>query len=107
MRASSGTVRRHLCSSQIAGTIVSGAKLDREGVVGSVKSAIDRNDLGDRIIEHMAMITSWEEFERFFATVRPIDVRVYGKLSAQVQDWIEQFDVLSKTFEEHVAGFVR
>ncbi len=61
----------------------------------------------DRIMEHIAMITTWEEFERFFATVKPLDVRVYGKLSVEAEEWVGQFDVMSKTFEEHVAGFVR
>jgi urocanate hydratase len=53
------------------------------------------------------MITGWEEFERFFGTVKPIDVRVYGKLSAEAEEWVGQFGVVSKTFEDHVAGFVR
>jgi hypothetical protein len=71
--------------------------------VGTILTFSDRN----RIIEHIQMISQWEEFERFFATVKPIDVRVYGKLSAQAEEWIGQFGVMSKTFEEHVAGFVR
>jgi hypothetical protein len=58
-------------------------------------------------MEHIDMITRWEEFERFFATVRPLDVRVYGELSAEAQEWVGQFGVVSKTFEEHVTGFVR
>ena len=53
------------------------------------------------------MITEWEEFDRFLATVKPLDVRVYGKLSTQAEAWVRQFDVVSKTFEDHVAGFVR
>lgn len=61
----------------------------------------------DRIMEHISMITSWEEFERFFGTVKPLDVRVYGRLSPEAEEWVRQFDVMSKTFEEHVAGFVR
>lgn len=58
-------------------------------------------------MRHIEMISGWEEFERFFATVRPLDVRVYGKLSAEAEEWVGQFGVVSKTFEEHVAGFVR
>jgi hypothetical protein len=61
----------------------------------------------ERMIEHIEMISNWEEFERFFACVRPLDVRVYGKLSEEAEAWIGQFDVLSKRFEGHVAGFVR
>ena len=71
--------------------------------VGAILTFSDRG----RMIEHIEMISKWEEFERFFACVRPVDVRVYGKLSAEAEAWIGQFDVLSKRFEGHVAGFVR
>ena len=71
--------------------------------VGAILTFSDR----ERITEHLEMITSWEEFERFFGTVKPLDVRIYGKLSAEAEEWVSQFDVISKTFEEHVAGFVR
>jgi hypothetical protein len=71
--------------------------------VGSILTFSDR----ERMIEHIQMISEWEEFERFFACVRPLDVRVYGRLSEEAEAWIGQFDVLSKRFEEHVAGFVR
>lgn len=70
---------------------------------GAILTFTDRS----RVIEHIEMITGWEEFERFFATVKPIDVRVYGRLSPEAEEWVRQFDVLSKTFEDHVAGFVR
>src|SRR5215216_5070133 len=63
-----------------------------------------RSQQGHRDID---MITGWEEFERFFGTIKPIDVRVYGKLSAEAEEWVRQFGVVSKTFEDHVAGFVR
>jgi hypothetical protein len=59
------------------------------------------------MIDHIEMISGWEEFERFFATVKPLDVRVYGRLSEEAEEWIGRFDVLSKKFENHVAGFVR
>jgi hypothetical protein len=71
--------------------------------VGAILTFSDR----DRITEHLEMITSWKEFERFFGTVKPIDVRIYGKLSPEAEVWVSQFDVISRTFEEHVAGFVR
>lgn len=70
---------------------------------GAILTFTDRN----RVMEHITMITEWVEFERFFATVKPLDVRVYGKLSTQAEAWVRQFDVVSKTFEDHVAGFVR
>ena len=71
--------------------------------VGAILTFADR----DRIMEHIAMITAWEEFERLFGTVKPLDVRVYGRLSPEAEEWVRQFDVMSKTFEDHVAGFVR
>jgi len=70
---------------------------------GAILTFADR----ERMIDHIEMISKWEEFERFFATVKPLDVRVYGKLSEEAEEWIGQFDVLSKKFEDHVAGFVR
>jgi hypothetical protein len=70
---------------------------------GAILTFSDR----ERIIDHMGMISEWEEFERFFATVRPLDVRVYGKLTEEAEEWIGRFDVLSRKFEDHVAGFVR
>ncbi len=71
---------------------------------GAILTFSDR----DRMIEHMDMISQWEEFELFFATVKPIDVRVYGRPSKEAEMWIRQFgDVLGRIFEDHVAGFVR
>jgi hypothetical protein len=72
--------------------------------VGALLTFADRS----RIIEHIDMITEWEEFDRFFSTTKPLDVRVYGKLSAEAEAWVRQFgDIVSKKFEYHVAGFVR
>jgi len=62
----------------------------------------------ERMIDHIEMVSGWEEFERFFATVKPLDVRVYGKLSEEAEEWIGKFgDIMSRKFEDHVAGFVR
>jgi hypothetical protein len=70
---------------------------------GAILTFSDR----ERMIDHIGMISGWEEFEWFFATVKPLDVRVYGKLSEEAEEWIGRFDVLSRKFEDHVAGFVR
>jgi hypothetical protein len=70
---------------------------------GAILTFSDR----ERVMEHIKLISGWEEFDRFFATVRPLDVRVYGKLGAEAEGWVRQFGVLSKTFDAHVAGFVR
>jgi hypothetical protein len=62
----------------------------------------------ERMVEHIEMVSKWEEFERFFATVKPLDVRVYGRLSEEAEEWIGHFgDIMSRKFEDHVAGFVR
>ena len=62
----------------------------------------------ERMLEHMDMVSSWEEYPRFFATVKPLDVRVYGRLHAEAEAWISQFgDIVSRKFEHHTAGFVR
>ena len=71
---------------------------------GAILTFSDR----DRMIEHMDMVSEWEEFKRFFASVKPVEVRVYGRLSREAETWIGQFgDVLGRTFGDHVAGFVR
>jgi hypothetical protein len=72
--------------------------------VGAILTFSDR----ERMLEHMDMVSSWEEFKRFFGTVRPLDVRVYGRLNEEAEAWISQFgDIVSRKFEHHVAGFVR
>ena len=72
--------------------------------VGAILTFSDR----ERMLDHMEMIRSWPEFGRFFATVKPLDVRVYGRLGAEAEAWIRQFgDIVSRKFEGHVAGFVR
>ena len=72
--------------------------------VGAILTFSDR----ERMLDHMEMIRSWPEFERSFATVKALDVRVYGRLGAEAEAWIGQFgDIVSRKFEGHVAGFVR
>jgi hypothetical protein len=62
----------------------------------------------ERMLDHMRMISSWEEFGRFFAAVKPLDVRIYGRPSAEAEAWMGQFgDIVSTKFEHHTAGFVR
>ena len=71
---------------------------------GAILTFSDR----ERMLEHMDMVSSWDEFRRFFATVKPLDVRVYGRLNAEAEAWIGQFgDIVSRKFEHHTAGFVR
>jgi hypothetical protein len=72
--------------------------------VGAILVFSDR----ERMLDHIRMISSWEEFGRFFSTVKPLDVRVYGRPSVEAEAWMEQFgDIVSTKFEHHTAGFVR
>src|SRR5262245_29761826 len=71
--------------------------------VGAVITFSDRN----RVIEHMNMITGWQEFHTFAQTIRLVDMRVYGMLSPEAKAWIQTFGTPSKKFEQHIAGFVR
>jgi hypothetical protein len=71
--------------------------------VGAILTFADRAAM----MQHINMITAWEEFERFFSSVKPLDVRVYGRLSVEAEAWVKQFNVVSKTFKNHVTGFVR
>ena len=61
----------------------------------------------DRFMEHIHRVVEWEEFERFVGAVRPLDIRVYGTLGAEAWGWLGQFNLVSKKFAEHLAGFVR
>ncbi|WP_310488671.1 hypothetical protein [Chamaesiphon sp. VAR_69_metabat_338] len=61
----------------------------------------------DKVMEHIKMISGWADFKQMFALVKPIDIKVYGKLSVGVEAWLQQFNVVSQTFDERIAGFVR
>ena len=62
----------------------------------------------ESMLRHMDMVSSWKEYETFFGTVKPLDVRIYGALDAEAEAWIGQFgDIVSRKFEHHAAGFVR
>lgn len=72
--------------------------------VGAILTFSDSRSM----LRHMDMVSSWEEYEMFFGTVKPLDVRVYGTLDAEAEAWIRQFgDIVSRKFEHHTAGFVR
>ncbi|HZI10243.1 MAG TPA: hypothetical protein VE153_07585 [Myxococcus sp.] len=60
-----------------------------------------------QVMEHIRMISGWPEFKALIGTVRPTDVRVYGRLGDEALEWIRTMNTVSKTFESHVAGFVR
>jgi hypothetical protein len=60
-----------------------------------------------QFMDHVQMITGWPEFHTLVGIVKPVDVRVYGRLSEEALSWLRKMNVVSKTFESHVAGFVR
>lgn len=60
-----------------------------------------------QIMEHIRMISGWPEFKALLDVVKPIDVRIYGRLGDEAQAWIRTMAGVSKVFENTVAGFVR
>jgi hypothetical protein len=60
-----------------------------------------------QVMDHIHMISGWPEFHALFGTVKPVDVRVYGRLGEEALAWLRTRNVVSKVFENHVAGFVR
>jgi hypothetical protein len=72
--------------------------------VGAILTFSDSKSM----LKHMDMVSSWKEYETYFGTVKPLDVRVYGRLSEEAEAWIGQFgNIVSRKFEYHTAGFVR
>ena len=72
--------------------------------VGAILTFSDSKSM----LKHMDMVSSWKEYDMFFGTVKPLDVRVYGTLDAEAEAWIGQFgDIVSRKFEHQTAGFVR
>jgi hypothetical protein len=61
----------------------------------------------DRVIDHLKMIAGWADFKQLLALVKPVDIKVYGQLNVGVEAWLRQFNVVSQTFDERIAGFVR
>jgi hypothetical protein len=60
-----------------------------------------------QVMDHVRMITGWPEFKELLGCVKPLDVRVYGRLGEEALAWLRTMNVVSRTFENHVAGFVR
>ncbi|WP_163998424.1 hypothetical protein [Pyxidicoccus caerfyrddinensis] len=60
-----------------------------------------------QVMDHIHMISGWPEFKALLGVVKPIDVRVYGRLGEEAHAWLRTMNVVSKVFENPVAGFVR
>lgn len=75
----------------------------RHTKVGVIITFSDR----DKVMEHIHMISGWADFKQMSALVKPIDIKVYGSLSVGVEAWLQQFNIVSQTFDERIAGFVR
>ena len=76
----------------------------RSNEVGAILTFSDSKSM----LKHMDMVSSWKEYDMFFGTVKPLDVRVYGTLDAEAEAWIGQFGgIVSRKFEHQTAGFVR
>lgn len=60
-----------------------------------------------RVMEHVTMITAWDEFRHLLDVVRLRDVRVYGPMGAEGLARLQASHVVSNTFTTPLAGFVR
>ncbi|RKG86201.1 hypothetical protein D7V88_18380 [Corallococcus terminator] len=94
-------------------------RLEREGVRGLVSLQFharpDSTEVGavitfadaSQVMDHIRMISGWPEFKALLDVVKPVDIRVYGKLGEEATAWLRARNVVSKVFETPVAGFVR
>ena len=94
-------------------------RLEREGVSGLVgvrfygrpgdseAGAVITFADSSQVMDHIRMITGWPEFKALLGVMKPIDVRVYGRLTPEAQAWLRTMNVVTKVFEDCVAGFVR
>jgi hypothetical protein len=71
--------------------------------VGAVITFADSS----QVMDHLHLITGWPEFKALLGVVRPLDVRVYGRLGEEAKAWLRKMNVVSKTFEDCAAAFVR
>jgi hypothetical protein len=61
----------------------------------------------EAFMRHVGVVSTWEEFSAFTATVRLVDIRVYGELPSAAATWVSQFGEIGQIFPRHVAGFAR
>lgn len=76
---------------------------ERPGEIG----AIIRFAAPEQAMEHVRMISGWDEFRRFTATIKLLEIRVYGELGPEVEAWMRQFNGPIRKHEHFIAGFVR
>lgn len=61
----------------------------------------------EQIPAHTAMISQWEEFQKFSKMVKVVELRVHGKISPEVREWLARFGGPVRIFEDYLGGFVR
>lgn len=94
-------------------------RLEREGIAAllsvqfyadphtpDVGALITFNDYR-RVMEHVAMITAWDEFQHLLDVVKLRDVRVYGPMGEDGIAWLNQTHALRNLFTTPLVGFVR
>ena len=64
-------------------------------------------EASSEIIEAATRRLETEGVSTLLGAAKPIDVRVYGKLGEDAHAWLRTMNVVSKVFENPVAGFVR
>lgn len=58
-------------------------------------------------MRHVEMVSAWDEFRAFAASIRLVDIRVHGDLPPEAAIWVSQFGDIGLVFPRHVAGFAR
>ena len=70
-------------------------------------SAIITFSDSNHLMDHVNMVSGWEEFKRFSTMIKVTDMRIYGTLTPEAEAWIETFGGPIRKFAHPIAGFVR
>jgi hypothetical protein len=74
-----------------------------EGPVGAVITFANATQM----MEHVRMISAWDDFKRFGEMITLTDMRIHGRLTADVEAWIRGWNGPVTKLETYVAGFAR
>lgn len=69
--------------------------------------AVIRFSNADHLDTHIAMISGWDEFERFSKMIKVVDIRIFGKVTPAAEAFVRSFDGHLEKAGPFVAGFVR
>lgn len=94
-------------------------RLEREGVPGlaSMQFYTDepRRQLAavitftdpSQMLAHTAQLSGWDEFRRFSALIKLVEMRIHGSVGDDVRAWMGQFSGTVTHYPQPVAAFFR